>query len=355
MLNVLKKWYERYFHDEQTVVLFLLLLVLGMAVIFFGSILAPVIAALVLAFLLQGVVVQLERFKSPHLLAVSLSSAFLVFLLIVGLIIIMPLALDQLTNLVQELPRFITVLQEKLVLLPEIYPALISAAQVQEWTELLNRELGGLGQSVLSFSVSKIPNLLGFMVYLVLVPILVFFFLKDRVVLLSWFADKLPADRPLLSGIWAEMNTQMANYVRGKAIEIFIISLASYSVFAGFGLNYAALLAILVGLSVVVPYIGAFLVTLPVLLVALLQWGWGGELMWLMTAYLIIQGLDGNVLVPWLFSEAVNLHPVAILLAILFFGGLWGLWGVFFAIPLATLIKAVLNAWPDSLQSGGVL
>jgi putative permease len=60
----------------------------------------------------------------------------------------------------------------------------------------------------------------------------------------------------------------------------------------------------------------------------------------------VIQGLDGNMLVPLLFSEAVNLHPVAIIIAILFFGGIWGLWGVFFAIPLATLIKAIIYAWP---------
>ncbi|MNT53842.1 hypothetical protein D3C72_1909530 [compost metagenome] len=65
-----------------------------------------------------------------------------------------------------------------------------------------------------------------------------------------------------------------------------------------------------------------------------------------MVAYLVIQALDGNLLVPLLFSEAVNLHPVAIIIAVLVFGGLWGFWGVFFAIPLATLVKAVLNAWP---------
>ena len=64
----------------------------------------------------------------------------------------------------------------------------------------------------------------------------------------------------------------------------------------------------------------------------------------------MIQALDGNVLVPLLFSEAVNLRPIAIILAVLIFGGLWGLWGVFFAIPLATLIKAVLNAWPGKHQ-----
>jgi putative permease len=61
--------------------------------------------------------------------------------------------------------------------------------------------------------------------------------------------------------------------------------------------------------------------------------------------------LDGNVLVPLLFSEVVNLHPVAIIIAILVFGGLWGFWGVFFAIPLATLVQAVLKAWPRTKES----
>jgi putative permease len=60
----------------------------------------------------------------------------------------------------------------------------------------------------------------------------------------------------------------------------------------------------------------------------------------------VLQALDGYLLVPLLFSEVVNLHPVAIIIAILVFGGLWGFWGVFFAIPLATLVNAVLHAWP---------
>jgi predicted PurR-regulated permease PerM len=62
-------------------------------------------------------------------------------------------------------------------------------------------------------------------------------------------------------------------------------------------------------------------------------------------AYLIIQMIDGHILVPLLFSEVVNIHPVAIIIAILVFGGLWGIWGLFFAIPLATLVHAVLKAW----------
>ena len=103
----------------------------------------------------------------------------------------------------------------------------------------------------------------------------------------------------------------------------------------------------MVGLSVFGAFIGAAIVTLPVFVIAVLQFGWSLDLGWVMLAYAIIQFLDGNVLVPLLFSEAVDLHPITIIVAVLAFGGLWGLWGVFFAIPLATLIKAIYVAWPQ--------
>jgi putative permease len=88
-----------------------------------------------------------------------------------------------------------------------------------------------------------------------------------------------------------------------------------------------------------------------VLLVGFVQWGWGTDFAYLFVTYMVIQALDGNVLVPLLFSEAVNLHPIAIILAVLFFGGIWGLWGVFFANPLATLDKALINSCPAALPA----
>ena len=113
------------------------------------------------------------------------------------------------------------------------------------------------------------------------------------------------------------------------------------------------MLGVLNGLSVLIPYIGATVVTIPIALVALFQFGLTPEFAWLMSGYLVIQALDGNVLVPLLFSEVVDLHPIAIIVAILVFGGLWGFWGVFFAIPLATLVQAVLKAWPTfEVRSG---
>jgi putative permease len=163
---------------------------------------------------------------------------------------------------------------------------------------------------------------------------------------MRWFGHFMPGERGLASRVWMEVDRQIANYVRGKFWEIVIIWAVSLLVFSFFGLQYTMLLAVLVGLSVVIPYVGATVVTVPVLAVAWFQWGWGSDFIGVTVAYLIIQAVDGNVLVPLLFGEVVSLHPVAIIVAILVFGGLWGFWGVFFAIPLATLVNAVLRAWP---------
>ncbi|NOQ80331.1 MAG: AI-2E family transporter, partial [Gammaproteobacteria bacterium] len=173
------------------------------------------------------------------------------------------------------------------------------------------------------------------------------FFLKDKDMILGWFMRFFPKDTQLSTQVWYEMDQQIGNYVRGKFWEITIISVMCFITFSFLGLKYALLISILVGLSVVVPYIGATVVTIPVALIAFFQWGWTADFAWLMLAYGIIQALDGNVIVPLLFSEVVNLHPVAIIVAILFFGGLWGFWGVFFAIPLGTLVSSVITVWPS--------
>ena len=231
------------------------------------------------------------------------------------------------------------------------YPNLITPDQIQSGLSAITREFNLYGQRALSLSIASLGNVIGLIVYLVLVPILIFFMLKDRQKLVGFMLSMLPEKRGLMSRIWNEMDDQIANYVRGKVIEIIIVGSVAFVTFSLFGLPYSALLAVLVGFSVLVPFIGAAVATLPVAAVAGFYFGLTEEFAYLLLAYGVIQALDGNVLVPVLFSEAVNLHPVSIILAVLFFGGIWGFWGIFFAIPLATLLKALVRAWPRSLQS----
>ncbi|TVT80056.1 AI-2E family transporter [Pseudomonas sp. H3(2019)] len=346
MFKVLRDWIQRYFSDEEAVVLAVLLFLAFTAVLTLGGMLAPVLAGMVLAYLMQGLVSTLERLHLPGAAAVGLVFALFMGMLLLFLVVVLPLLWHQLIALFNELPGMLAKWQSLLLLLPRRYPHLVSDQQVLQAIEVARGEIGKFGQWALTFSLSSLPLLVNIMIYLVLVPILVFFFLKDRAMIGQWVRGYLPRERALITRVAEEMNRQIANYIRGKVMEMVICGGATYIGFVALGLNYAALLALLVGVSVVVPYVGAVVVTVPVLLIALFQWGWSDQFIYLMAVYGIIQVLDGNVLVPLLFSGAVNLHPVAIICAVLLFGGLWGFWGVFFAIPLATLFKAVLDAWP---------
>ncbi|OQX38311.1 MAG: AI-2E family transporter [Oceanospirillales bacterium LUC14_002_19_P2] len=354
MFRLFRGWMQRYFSDDEAVMLFVLLLLAMGIIMAFGSMLAPVFAGLVLAFVLQGMVSWLERRSVPHMVSVSLVFALFVAMLMVVLLLLLPLVWDQGVNLLNELPRMVTRGHLLLSELPEKFPGFISEAQVNAWMETASSQVANLGQWIVSFSLSRISGVVGLLIYLVLVPILVFFFLKDRKELLAWCSSMLPKERRMLKQVSEEMSQQIANYIRGKVIEIVIVGLVTFVSFIFLGLNYAALLGLLVGLSVLIPYIGAAIVTIPVAAVGLFQWGMGHDFIILMVVYGVIQALDGNVLVPLLFSEAVNLHPIAIIVAVLLFGGLWGFWGVFFAIPLATLVKAVINAWPGGEEIAAV-
>jgi putative permease len=183
------------------------------------------------------------------------------------------------------------------------------------------------------------------LVYAFLIPLLVFFMLKDKERLLQWTKGFLPENRPLVSEVWHEVDRQIGNYVRGKFWEILIVWAASYLTFTILHLQFAMLISFFIGLSVLVPYVGATVMALPVASIAYFQWGFSANFAYSVVAYIVIQFLDGNLLVALLYSEVVNLHPVAIIVAVLVFGGVWGFWGVFFAIPLATLVHAILKAW----------
>ena len=351
-LEIIGSWINRHFSNEEAIYL-IVLLVAGFLVLFLlGGVLAPVLTGLVLAFLLQGLVNRLMHLRVPEAAAVHI--AFLLFLggLIALAVFVAPLVWQQLKALVGALPNIIVRLREVAGDLAVAFPGLLTDAQIASLFDDAASRLGSLSASALQALVANVPSLVGVVIYLVLVPISVFFLLKDRRRLLAWFRALLPANRSLIDRVGDEMNMQLGNYVRGKFIEILIVAAASFAAFSLLGLNYAALLGVLVGVSVLIPFVGAAVVTIPVALVGILQFGWSWDLAYVLLAYGLIQALDGNVLVPLLFSEAVDLHPIAIIVAVLAFGGLWGLWGVFFAIPLATLCKAIYNAWPRDLRQG---
>lgn len=349
MLDLIHTWYQRHFSDPQAVILALFLVISIALILLLGDILAPLLIAAVFAYLLEGVVRHMDRVGTPRALSASLVLGVFLLLMLALLLGVVPLLFQQVTQLFNQLPNMMFQGQEALLRLPETYPNLnLDKAVISDILDRARGQVLGFGSVLVSFSLANVLNLFAFAIYFILVPMMVFFALKDKRDLLEWVQHFMPTRSTLSKRVWSEVDNKVASYVRGKFIEIVIVWAVTYVVFALMGLKYSLLLSFLVGISVIVPFVGAFSVTLPIAIIAYFQWGLSADFYWLLFAYVIIQVLDGNVLVPVLFSEVVSLHPLAIIVAVLFFGGLWGVWGVFFAIPLATFVHALLKAWPSS-------
>lgn len=344
MFQFIRDWTDRHFSDPQILILSFLL-VIGFIVIFkLGGMLIPVFVSLIIAYLLDGIVGRLAFLKLPRFAAVLI--VFLLFLasMIMLTIGLLPLLSQQIAQLVQQFPSMISSGQKELMRLPERYPGFVSEEQIKYVLEFVGSELTILMKRILSLSIASVRGFISVLVYLILVPLMVFFLLKDKHKILYWINSVLPDQRGISNEVWREVNQQTGNYIRGKIWEILIIWGISYLTFKLLGMNFSMVLSLMVGLSVLVPYVGVTVVFLPVALFAYFQWGLNTEFFYALIAYSVIQLLDGNLLAPLLLSEVVDLHPVAIIVAVLLCGGLWGLWGLFFAIPLATLAHAVLKA-----------
>ena len=346
MINHLSNILKRIFSNEETIVFSLIILLTLIIFSLFIGVLTPFIISVIVAYLLVGLQKKIETYNVSENLATIL--AFSIFIIIGAAMFtwLIPLLYVQLQSFVLDIPRLFNEFLNFVSTIPAAFPDLVDSDQISVFFQAVSSELSSITQNIVKSSISGIQSTITVLLYIILFPILVYFFLFDRKNIIEGCLKIIPGDRAMLSQVWSEMDVQLSNYVRGKVLEIFIVGIAAAVLFASFGLNYGALLAVLVGLSVLIPYVGAFSITIPIVIIGILQFGLGSQFYLLIGLYLLLQFLDGNLLVPIIFSEAVKLHPIVIILAVFLFGSMFGFWGVFFSIPLATFIKAVWNAWP---------
>ncbi len=309
---------------------------------FLGHVIAPVLVALAVAYVLDGLVEALVRMRTPRWLAAWIALALALAAALLAVLAVLPLLLDQVARFVRETPRHLDALRAQLAAWQQAHADWINPRLVENALASAFDIARDWGAKLVSFSVSSIPEFVTLLIYAILVPVLVFFLLKDKPRLLAWMRQWMPAERRLFLRVWQEVDAQIGNYIRGKVWETLIVGFAAWGAFAWLDHPYALLLGALTGVSVWVPFIGAAVTTLPVILLSFFSWGASEQTLSAIVAYLVVQALDGNVLVPWLFSEMVDLHPVAIVIAVLVFGALWGVVGVFVAIPMAALVESVL-------------
>ena len=273
MLEDINNLFKKIFSNEETLVFSLLLLGAFFVLFFLGGILTPFLISIIFAYLLVGMQTRLESFGISTIIAFLITYSFFLLLGAALIVWLGPLVYQQLQSITLEVPKwlnsFIVFAQD----IPEKYPDLVSSDQITSFLESLSGQISTLSQNFVKAGITGIQNTVTVAINLILLPILVFFFLFDRKEIISGLLSILPSARKMLKKIWLEMDGQLSNYARGKAIEIVIVGSAAAILFLYFDLEYVALLSVLVGFSVLISFLGAFVVTLPVALLGLLQFG----------------------------------------------------------------------------------
>ena len=343
MINFLKNFFDKYFFDEEQYAA-LFIISIGIVILYFlGGIIAPVLVSILIAYILNGLTSFMEEKGNSRILALTVT--LIIFgLFYLSIFLFLPFLSRQILLLVSDIPQIYESVNS--FLSNQLAGYGLQSNQLDEVVINAFSYIPTLFQNALLQLNSGFSAVMNALLYLIIVPFLVFFLLKDRDIFINYAKNLLPQKKNLLTKIWNDLNVQLYGYLRGKGLEMIIVALVTGFVFYLQDVNYSIILAILVGLSVLIPYVGAILVTIPVVLIGLFQWGLDSSFYIFITSYMIIQALDGNVLMPLLLGREVKLHPVMIITAVLIFGGIWGFWGLLLAIPIATFLRAILVAWP---------
>ena len=309
-------------------------LLIAFSVAFFvlinSSFLLPIVVSITISYLLYNIKFMLKKLGLPEIIAFLITYSIFITLFSTIFSILLPNIFKQSVILINDMPL---IMQKVKIITYKLTKKYIPMS-ISEQTNLLFSNAitytQGLGKAIISTSLLSIAIIIKWIIYAFLIPILVFFFLKDHDIIIQWFSNIMPEKSFFWKKIWKHINTQINNYVLGKIIEIIIISIMTYILFKYYDLAYADLLAISVGMSVVMPYVGALVVSAPVIFTSAVQFGLSNDFFYLNLTYAIIQIFDGNILVPVLFSEVVKLHPISIILSVIIFGATMGIYGVFF-------------------------
>lgn len=311
----------------------------------YNKAISPFIISLFIFYILEWCIEKIMSYRVTRKVAAAFTYIFFLSFFITIILFLFPILWKQfLLILSHDLPIMFPKTQINLVYLLNKYPEYFTENQIKIFIKGCYSYSQIVGKKVLSISLYSISNFIYITLHLILIPIITFFLLKDKKKILSFFSSFKLKKNLFFYNIYCKLDNQIGNYIRGKLIEILIVAFLTFILFWYFKMPYALLLSVSVGISVLVPFIGIFLITVPIFFIAYLQWGINSEFTYCLFFYFLIQVIDSNILVPILFSEVINLHPMFILFSILLFGSMWGTIGIFFAIPIAIIIQCLTSA-----------
>ena len=306
-----------------------------------GDLSTPILASIVLALLFRPMQVYFIKIGIPERLSVFITFLIVVILALVFFLIFIPLFINEATRYWNELPNLVVISEPLLDLLGQYNAPIESIEGAQSFLS----EIAGYASDAVSFTISRLQDTANLLLTIILVPIFLFFWLWDTDTLSSGFSKLVPKKRKFLIRVWNETNTNFQSYFKAKFVEVFVVAVSGSLMFWALGLNSPVLLGVSFGLSQLIPFFGPVFMTFPVLIVSLAQFGLDPYVIVILLFYGLLQNIDGNIFLPFLMSGVVKLPAVVVLLSVFLFGAIFGIWGVFFAVPIASFIKSLMDNW----------
>jgi predicted PurR-regulated permease PerM len=327
----------------------------GLLLYLLSPILTPFLLAAILAYICNPMVTRMQKRRVPRTLATVLVLLLLAGAFGVMLLVLLPLLLKQVRAIAEQAPAYVDWMRN--IVQPwveRLFGIQLDVAMIKDWLTEHVAEIQSLAAKLLPSIKSGGLVLLAFFVNLVLVPVVLFYFLRDWNSLLARVDEVIPRrwhDRVVV--ITREIDEVLGQFLRGQLLVMLGMSLFyTFGLWLA-GLDYALSVGMLAGLVTFVPYLGVIIGVALATLTGLLQFGELTPLMWVWAVFVAANLLEGYVLVPWLVGERIGLHPVAVIFALLAFGQLFGFFGVLLALPVsAALLVWLRHMRRNYLESG---
>lgn len=354
-------WFFRWFLDNKAITGFLVTLLLGLNIFvlskisfiflpvleFIGVIMLPVILAGLLYYLLNPIVDFMEKHRINRLVAITIVFILIALLLIWGLAVAIPSLQHQIVSFAKNLPANLKksnkIIQDFLEnrISDDVKPQLEEIAnnfsnQVTTWASHFSSKAVNWVSTLISTASQVI-------VAIIIMPFILFYLLRDGKNLKSYLIKFMPTKfRDPVGQILTDVNTQLANYVRGQVTVAIIVAIMFIIFFKIIGLRYAVTLGVTAGILNLVPYLGSFLAMLPALVLGLIA----GPIMLLkvIVVFIVEQTIEGRFVSPLILGSQLNIHPINVLFVLLTAGSMFGIWGVLLGIPIYASAKVVITA-----------
>ena len=327
--------------NQQVIFLMSVLLLGFLALWVMGNLSAPILTSIVLAFLFRPMHVYFTKIGIPERLSVFITFLIAVLLATIFLLIFIPLFINEANRYLSDLPSLSNVTEPIINFLRQVNAPNESIEVARSFLS----DITGFATDAVSFGISRIQDTATLFLSIILVPIFLFFWLWDTDTLSSGFSKLVPKKRKFLSRVWSETNVNFQSYFKAKFIEVIVVAFFGSLMFWLLGVNSPVLLGVTFGLSQLIPFFGPVFMTFPVAIVSLAQFGLDPYVLFVLFCYAMLQNIDGNIFLPFLMSGVVKLPAVVVLLSVFLFGAIFGIWGVFFAVPLASFIKSLMDNW----------